>query len=644
MNLRALMLTVVSTALALNMGQSLADPPAASSIASSSVVTPSPPFNASAVDAERQRLQTQLRDALTAFDGMLPTADERGRADWRVYLDWNSWAQPIVEAGDFRVAAMRRAAHRFYAPKDGFEHAQIGDLRNAIAQYVTFDAAIAAAHGDLAGEYGRRLAQLRRAATAQPLDFAALEDAAWWLAVTRQSPEELARLRTEFRQAPVILQVHRELVENKLDQFERTSQEQRNARHRIQGATVVGRADVSSRTTASLLDSPDEARLRITTAGTVATPHSIASTGNVRIASSSNSEFTVTAEIFWDGSRFAATAPQATADTRTSMKSISAPILIRGAAHRRYQANRGAAQSEAESRIEREAIDSMTEQLARGVDKLNAKASGFLNFMARTGDPAERWTTHVRPTSIEMAYAPRVDSGLAARPYAMPSLEGEETLGLSFHDSAFESLFRAQLAGKRWTDVDFAVMQRELTGANTHEHMIGLEPQRWNVDWAWRRPISIHFTPDYARVSYRFDRVEVDGYDSDTPFEVRADVHATAPPLGFEMQVIRQVSVISLDEERPLPPQLQTFLEHKFRGLFAEKFSLDNLQFPAGGHLDGMSKFRVASIRHDANWIHLRYTNLPPGGASEALVDGAKFPVDATAAPQASATSVTSNP
>ena len=256
----------------------------------------------------------------------------------------------------------------------------------------------------------------------------------------------------------------------------------------------------------------------------------------------------------------------------------------------------------------------MREQLAPAVEKLNRKASNFLNFVARTADPAERWETSVTPTAIQIGYVPHSISGLAARPHAMPPLEGNETLGISFHDSAFQQIFRAQLGGKRWRDVDFAVMQRELTGSNTQEHMIGLEPERWSVQWDWRRPVHIQFKPDRAVVCYRFARVEVDGYAVEIPCEVRAEMEVSAPPLGLEMRMLTPASVTCVDPEEALPPQLQELLERKFRGLFGERFSLHNLQFPAGGHLDGMSRFRVAGVKHDSQWIHLRYTNRGPNG------------------------------
>ena len=194
----------------------------------------------------------------------------------------------------------------------------------------------------------------------------------------------------------------------------------------------------------------------------------------------------------------------------------------------------------------------------------------------------------------------------------MPPLEGVETLGLSFHDGGVEGILRAQIAGKVWTDVNFSMLQRELTGGNSEEMMIGLEPGRWSAQWDWRHPVRIHFTADGATVRYRFARVEIDGAAYDAPFEVEARLRVVAKPLGLELRLREPATIASLDPVRPLPPHFHAFLEHKFRGLFGEKFHLDGMQFPAGGALDAMSAFRIAGVRLEPNWIHLRYTNRKP--------------------------------
>jgi hypothetical protein len=569
-------------------------------------------FNPAAIDAQHTSLRSQLRDAAGAFLAALPADDEQTRRDWLEYLRWNSWAKPLLATGGCDVAELKRTAWRFYAARDGFEHPLLVAMRKPLSDYVTFEEAVAAAHGDLAGEYRRRLDQLQQAAAATPPDRAALEEAAWWLSILRQAPTELAAVRRRFPQPTIVVQVHRDLVENKLATFERTSQEQRTTRRQIQGATVAGQSLVVSHTTAELVDDAAEARLRITTHGAVAAPHNVSTANRVRVVSSSHADFTVTAEVYWDGQRFTHTPPQASAAMRTTIRGISAPRLLRRAAERRVDASRGAAQAEGESLIEREAVEAMTARLAIAVDKLEQKTAEFLAFITRTGNTAVRWTTEVRPTSVQVGFLPPSDAGLGAAPHVIPPLANDETLGLSFHDGAFECILRGQLAGKTWTDVNFSHLQHELTGSNNPELLVGLDPGRWSVRWSWRRPVSIHFSPEFATVAYRFERVEIDGSAYDAPFEVRARVTASAPPLGFEMKLLEPATVVSLDPQRPLPPHFQGFLERKFRGLFGEGFSLDNMQFPAGGTLNGMSQFRVAGVTMEDQWVHLRYTNRAP--------------------------------
>jgi hypothetical protein len=501
---------------------------------------------------------------------------------------------------------------RLYAVKEGFEHPRIRGLQTAATRYVTIEQAVADARGNLAGEFQRRVAELRQAATSSPLDFAALEAAAAWLQATGQAPAELAQLQSQFHEPLIVGLVHRGLVEDKLSTFERTSREQRSTRQQIQGAAVVGTATVDSRTTASLVEDAADARLRIVTRGSVSAPRNVSQSGRVRVVSSSSSQFTVTADIFWDGKQFVATNPNATADLRSRIRGIDAPRLVRRAAERRVYAARGSAQAEAESLVERQAEESMAERLTVAVEKLNQKSVNFLAFITRTGNTAERWQTRVGESAIEIGFMPPSDSGLGARPQAIPPLVGEETLGLSFHDGAFEAIFRAQLAGKKWADVDLSMMQRELTGGNSTEHMVGLDGHRWSVHWSWRRPVAIHFTPEFTRVTYRYAGAEIDGDAYDAPFEVRARMTVSSPPLGFEMHLLEPPTVVGIDPHHPLPPHFQGFLERKFRGLFGEKFSLDGLQFPAGGALDGMSAFRVCRATLDANWVHLRYTNRKP--------------------------------
>jgi hypothetical protein len=289
------------------------------------------------------------------------------------------------------------------------------------------------------------------------------------------------------------------------------------------------------------------------------------------------------------------------------VRAISAPRLIRRAAARRVAGSRGAAEAQGEQIVEKNVAETMTARLATAVERVTAKVQNFMNFLARTGNTAVRWSTRVRPTSVQIAFLPSSPSGLGSVAHDPPPLTGDEAIGLSFHDTGIEGILGRQVAGAVWTDVNFSMLQRELTGGNSEEFMIGLEPERWSVDWAWRAPLQIHFTADYAVIRFRFDRVEIAGSAYEAPCEVSAKLEVSATTEGHEVRTVGGPTVASLDENNPLPPHFLAFLEQKFRGMFTPKFYLDGLQFPAGGTLDGMSGFRASGAILEPHWVHLRY-------------------------------------
>ncbi len=565
------------------------------------------------LEAERTVRRERLHAAILEFDARLKASSTAADyADWHAYLGWHLWASPLVERGEFESDAMKRISKRLYAAADGFEHPRIGELRKALRAALDFEHAVAEAGDDFAGRRARCVAELERSLTASAPNYAAIEDAAWWLAATGQAPELLARVRSRYSAPVIIGQLHREIIETKLDGFQKESHETRSTRNNIQGATVVGTATVDSRSTAELYDAPTDARLRVTARGSVHAPRNTSTSGRVRVTSSSTSQFTVTADLYWNGERFAMTEPHAVADLQSTIRGISAPRLLRRAAARRVYGSRASAEAQAESLIERQAAESMSAQLAEMVGKINRRSANFLNFLTRTGNKAQRWTTKVRDTAVEIGYLPAAASaGIGALPHEPPPLAGDETLSLSFHDAAIESILSQQVAGAIWRDSNFSQLQRELTGGNTEELMIGLDPQRWSVQWCWRLPVRIHFQQDEAQLRYRFDRVTIDGADYEAPFEVITRLRVSASTSGHELERPVPPEVVALDPQRPLPGYVQEFLERKFRGPL-EPFHLDGLQFPAGGELDGLSGYRAVGVILEPGWAHMRYSNRRP--------------------------------
>ena len=249
-----------------------------------------------------------------------------------------------------------------------------------------------------------------------------------------------------------------------------------------------------------------------------------------------------------------------------------------------------------------------------------------MNFLARTGNTAVQWTTKVRPTSVQIGFLPSSPSGLGGEPHDPPPLDGGRVHRPVVPRRGRRGHPRSPGRRRRWTDVNFSMLQRELTGGNSEEFMIGLDPQRWSVEWSWRAPAANPLHGGLRRHSIPFRR----GSRSTARRTRRrarcsAKLEVSATTEGHEVRTVGEATVASLDPERPLPPHFQAFLERKFRGMFTPKFYLDGLQFPAGGTLDGMSGFRASGAILEDHWVHLRYTKRQPQ-------DGETMPVLQTSA------------
>lgn len=570
-------------------------------------------FNQAGFEHQQQLREERLRDALAAFDRQLREQfSDRERNDWHEYVDWDRWAGPALKQKPWNVDAMKPIVKRFFAASDGFENEAIAAVRWAMIDYLDLAEAVRVAEGDLAGEYARRENGLREALRSDDPDYRQIEESVWWLSATGQADALLQQVRSRFSGPAIVGQIHRELVEEKLEKFHRETRESRVARNRIQGTTVTGETTSHARTTAQLVEGGPPARVRVVTEGNLVAPRNVSSSGRVRVVSSSHSDFRVVSELYWDGARVTMTPPVAEADTEATIRNIDAPPLLRRAARRRVQQKRGAAQAQAEKLIETEAAAEMQAKLAGAVDRMNARSRRFLRFLEQSGNEAERWTTQVRPNALQIGYLPRSLGGLGSIPRPPLELAGHETLSLSFHDSAFEGILSEQVAGAIWQDVNFAKLQRELTGGNTEGHLIGLDPRRWSVQWSWRRPVQIHFKPEHAAVRYRFDRVVIDGAAYDTPLEIVSYLDVSASRFGHQVQRVRPLEVTSVDPRHPAPEYVIDFLHEKFEGYGDEPFRMDGLQFPAGGEMDGLSGFRSVDAVLADHWLHLKYSNRRP--------------------------------
>ncbi|MAT71355.1 MAG: hypothetical protein CMJ58_17750 [Planctomycetaceae bacterium] len=569
-----------------------------------------PAFDAQKYEARQQTCRDRVVAAVRDCRDFLAQQTAAGDADtWREHLRWQSWAPAVLAEETWPAETMRAAVERLFLAKAGHEQPPVRELRAALVDYFDNQTAVSMAGSEAADWHAASVELLAAAAAGEEIPYADLEPAAWWLDATGQATELLQQVRSIYSGPVIVGQIHRGALEEHLEDFRRETEETHDTKHRIQDATVIGRATVKSVTQAELASGPDDVRLRVTATGTVDSPRNRSTSGRVRVFSSSHSDFSVTAELYFDGSRFVLTEPQATAETTSEVQQVRAPQLIRYAAEKRVRENQPEVEKEVEGVIAQEVAEGLRTQVGRAVAKFNEKTVRFLAFLLRTGNDCQQWQTRLTPGAVQIGYRPRLKGGLGAPPCELPPLVGDERIGLSLHDGAIEGILANQVAGSQWRDVDFSKMQRELTGGNTEEHFIGLYPERWQVQWSWRQPVSLRFTTDAATLTYRFDWIEIDGRRFETPLEVRMEMLVAATELGHQLRPLAPAFVDSQDGMSTVDDQVQQLLVRKFSRPTDEPFYMDGLQFPAGGELDGLAGYRACDAVLAPHWVHLKYTN-----------------------------------
>lgn len=573
--------------------------------------TPRAVFDKHQYESEQQQRRQRVHEAVTSFDAFLTRELTGTDADmWREHARWEQWGPSVLSEHEWPRDAMQAAVERFYLAKAGHEAAQVIELREALVAYFDNEAAVAAAGNDAASWFDASVQVLTDALAGEHVAYADAEPAAWWLESTGQAADLLQRVRSVYSGPVIIGQIHRGALEEHVAELARETEETRDTKYRIQDATMIGRATIKSSTQAELIAGADDVRLRVTATGTIHSPRNRSTSGRVRVYSEAMSEFSGVAELFFDGRQFVLTDPETTAETTTTVKRVTAPQMIRYAAEKRVTENQPTVEAEVEEIIKREVAEGMRAQVDETLAQFNEKATRFLTFLLRTGNDPREWTMRLTPEAVQIGYRPRLKGGLGSPQCKPPALTGDERIGLSFHDSAIEGILAAQVAGSEWRDIDFSKMQRELTGGNTEEHLIGLYPERWRVRWSWRQPVTVRFLDDAAAVTYRWDWIEIDGRRYETPLEVRMELRASATPLGHQLESLGQAMIISQDGESPVASDVEQLLVRKFSRPVGEPFHLDGLQFPAGGELDGLSGYRAHDVVLQPHWVHLKYSNL----------------------------------
>lgn len=503
---------------------------------------------------EHQRHAPQaLISAATKVQAHLASMPASQETEWKTHLHWEEWGPELSQARLPERQNLEAVTHRFYGVREGLEHPALVQMRKELTSFLEGDAALPA----------------------------------------------------NASHPALMIRVNPSILTEELAKFSRNRQGQRDTGAWIAGAWVTGKAHSDAKVTAHLAPYGDAAALELRVRGTVQSPHTVARSGAFEVHGSAVSQLEGVSYLYLDQMEIRATEPKFSARTDSSITRIEGPKPLRGIA--RWQANKKQDQGESEGAnlVASQAKEELKKELAVELQKANAElsATGKYPILLKRADLVPTLvTTGLQSSAVQLGLR-FPDSG-ADQPLQLRDLSPQTALEVSMHESLLAAFVANFVRGSTWTDADFARMQRELTGTNANEMLIGAAPQRWAARWDWRVPIAAKINSQGLHYQLAFTEIWINGRPLDAGLSMKASYKPVSKRWGIEFHRIGDVSISAFDPNRPLSADDAEFLQRKFSALFGKTVFLDGLSPPAGGGWDGLASFSISEVRlEDSGWM-----------------------------------------
>lgn len=508
-----------------------------------------------AIDFVSQEAATSpsLKGAAAEMQAYLEGMPEPNRTDWKLYLDWDGWGPALAEGKPVPRERLQGIHSRFFGVYEGLDQPQLLKMRE---------------------ELGRLL--------------------------------ESAQADVPTGHPALLVRFNQRLIMTELDKLARSRTDERATGNWIAGAWVTGNAVTQANVSARLASLGDRAAIEVRLRGTVNTPHTLAQNGNFQVHGSSNSAFDGVAYLYLEDHAVRLTEPRFSVQTNSQLSHVDGPRLLTGFAYRRAQERQGQGEAEGEAIIAARATEEFKSELSVELRSANEQISehGPYHVLLKRADLVPT-SISTKLTASAAEVGMRFLGGASLTPPPPKELAPETGFEIAIHESLASAFTGNFLRGSWWTDQGFTRIQKDLTGGNTNEMLIGSTPQRWSVRWDWQKPLTAKVSPEFIEYELAFSKARIDDRRLENGLRVKARFVPSVTRWGLEFRRVGSVEVYPFIPQQELSREDAEFFKRKFSGLFDDIVYLDGLSPPAGGGWDGLAAYTISGVRLEDGWFSL---------------------------------------
>jgi hypothetical protein len=510
-------------------------------------------LSTSSVVGQDRRASEDLVAAAQGMNAYLASLPEPNQTGWKQYFAWEKWGPALSGNGAPDKQVLEDVTSRFYGVHEGLEAPALMRMRGAIQRYL--------------GE-----------------DRPASSDAAH----------------------PVLLvRVRKSLLEAELGKLATTRVDLRDTGNWIAGAWVTGKAHSQLNVMAKLASYRDQAAIEVQMWGTIDTPQTVATKGAFQVYGSAASQLNGFAYLYLENDAIRVSEPQFQSQTQSQISWVDGPRPLRGIAERQAGKKLGQGEAESSDIIASQAAREFKQELEAEIAKSTNSFSSydFYQLLLKRADLApSQIATNLFDDSVSVGIR-FPGSGAKSLP-ASKTLPDDTAAEISMHESLLSSVSANFVRGTWWSDEDFSRLQKELTGSNANELLIGTAPERWAVRWDWAAPVGERITSEHLEYRLRFSSAKIDGREIASPFLIVARFRPVATRWGLEF---RRVGDVELTADGEIAAKDANLLRRKFGGLFGEAVYLDGISPPAGGGWDEVTRYVTSGVRLEDGWLHMDF-------------------------------------
>ena len=542
---------------------------------------------------------------------------------WREVLQLDKLAK-LLDVAEPDPDRLRSLVVGFYRSEEGLEDKPLIELRAALNRYEQ-SLRIPQSPEKARAEYERRLAavaELLEPGTGR-LDAVAIDGHLEWLAAANQAPEFIRAVRREFAYPNVMLIASRSTLAAQLAGVSQDVDQTQFVSTTILGAEVSGDARFQATVTPEIVSDTPHAEVEIQISGRVTAPNSVAVRRPVILYTSSTSEVTARKRIYWKGLRLEAGPTTVNATTcsqindvqmlRQSERRLRLPTpggrLITRLARSQAERQRADAESEASWQTEQRIAEQINELVAEKLTELNSQVEqAFVAPLTRLGALPQIQTRNIG-SQVRLDISKPGVGGLSA-PHVPSGKPLDGLLTLQIHETAISNFLRPVAAGARWSDRQFAKLQKQLLGDNSYEFRIGLHP-RWEVVMDSQRPVAAQIRDQSIRFEFNVRELSLADESYRYPFSVAARYRITPTTTVLRLDRLDDVELTWTGAGAHQPAAdhdaLDEFLRQTFTGFFLPTAYTDGLETPTGGDWNAMSDLELRQVDLEAGWLRLAF-------------------------------------